>query len=198
MSASTANSAACAVSSTERPQTAQTCDGSRNFSGGMTLTDKDARSIYQVKRQRKSRHDAARLAGHYGITAKAIRDVWNHRTWVRATVSLWTVEDKKKYVSKKLCSACCDAGVSLVKSTAACTTCKGVVHEILRHRTGLGGNKAAASTARMAAGPPDYGPSHQTCDSCTYASLRSSGPNMIWRRQDRLHDGLLQESLDFI
>ncbi|EKX43541.1 hypothetical protein GUITHDRAFT_110347 [Guillardia theta CCMP2712] len=37
------------------------------------------------------------LAAQYGITAKAVRDIWNKRTWVHATHTLWTEEEKNEH-----------------------------------------------------------------------------------------------------
>ena len=104
MSASDDSSAACRVSTTQaslddRPETVQEGPGNNGTdglqilsSGGagtrMILTAEDARTIYQVKRKGKSHHDAASLGEHYRITAKAVRDVWRHRTWARPLLPL--------------------------------------------------------------------------------------------------------------
>jgi hypothetical protein len=186
------------VRPTVTPETSQPQEVPRNSFSGTTLTADDARTIYQVKKQGKSPHDAARLAGHYGITAKAVRDVWTHRSWARATLSLWTVEDMELYMRRQLCADCRHAGVNLEKITAACTTCTAKVRRIVRRRTDLGGTREneTAATAGPAAGPSAFEPSHESSDRCTFASLRSSGWDQIWRRQDRHHGGLLQEALD--
>jgi hypothetical protein len=186
---------------TETPGTAQPREGPRNSFSGTILAAEDARTIYQVKKQGKSPRDAARLAGLYGITAKAVRDVWTHRTWTRATMSLWTVEDMELYMRRQLCADCCHAGVNLEKITAACTTCKAKVRKIVRRRTDLRGTRenGTAATAGPAAGPSASEPSHESTlssDRYTFGSLRSSGWDQIWCRQDRHHSGLLQEALD--
>ena len=51
------------------------------------ITAADAAEIYNAK-FRKTRHDAVRLAAKFGITAKAIRDIWRRRTWKRTTMHL--------------------------------------------------------------------------------------------------------------
>ncbi|EKX37935.1 hypothetical protein GUITHDRAFT_115907 [Guillardia theta CCMP2712] len=33
----------------------------------------------------------------YGVTAKAIRDIWNKRTWAHATLELWSDEERSRY-----------------------------------------------------------------------------------------------------
>mmetsp|Transcript_46309 Transcript_46309/g.145291 ORF Transcript_46309/g.145291 Transcript_46309/m.145291 type:complete len:609 (-) Transcript_46309:104-1930(-) len=38
----------------------------------------------------------AALSRKYGISAKAVRDIWNRNTWVRATRDLWTKEEKEE------------------------------------------------------------------------------------------------------
>ncbi len=37
----------------------------------------------------KIRRESAKLALKYGVTAKSIRDIWNHRSWQKATMHLW-------------------------------------------------------------------------------------------------------------
>ena len=48
------------------------------------------------------------LAEKHGITSKAVRDVWNLRTWAWATKSFWTSED---FLRKHLCDSCQEQGV---------------------------------------------------------------------------------------
>ena len=38
----------------------------------------------------KTRGESIKLAVKYGVSAKAIRDIWNHKSWVKATMHLWT------------------------------------------------------------------------------------------------------------
>ena len=56
-------------------------------SSGAVITQADAVEIFRAQ-QGKTRHDAVRLAATYGVTAKAIRDIWRGRTWKRATMHL--------------------------------------------------------------------------------------------------------------
>ena len=56
------------------------------------------------------------LAEHYGITMKAVRDIWNLRTWTSATMPYWTSADHSRYLRKHLCKGCQRNGV---KSFAA-------------------------------------------------------------------------------
>jgi hypothetical protein len=61
------------------------------------ITESDAIDIFQAKIQR-SGVDSARLALRYGITAKAVRDIWVMRTWITTTMSYWTKEDTLQYL----------------------------------------------------------------------------------------------------
>ena len=61
------------------------------------------------------------LAEHYGVTMKAVRDIWNLRTWTAATMPYWTSADHRRYLRKHLCKTCQRSGV---KSFAeACNAC---------------------------------------------------------------------------
>ena len=155
------------------------------------LTSDDARAIYQVKNNGKDAHDAARLAEHYGITAKAIRDVWSHRTWVRATVTSWTHDEVKAYVHTRLCAGCRNAGISF-RHGMACQRCMRSVRRIRDLRAGSTGSQSngAAATVRTEAVPATTG------NNSTDPSLRRRSWNEIWLRQNSLHGGLLQEALD--
>jgi hypothetical protein len=155
------------------------------------LTKDDARAIYQVKNNGKGAHDAARLAEQYGITAKAIRDIWSHRTWVLATVTYWTHEQVTTYVHKRLCAGCRNAGINFDHGTA-CLRCMRSIRRIRELRAGGTGpqsNGAAATvgevTVPAAIGNDSAGP-----------SLRRRSWNEIWLRQNSIHEGLLQEALD--
>lgn len=45
---------------------------------------KDAAEIYTIKATANGKQpSAANISKRYGITAKAIRDIWNHRKWAR-------------------------------------------------------------------------------------------------------------------
>ena len=101
-------------------------EGAPQAMSSTSITSQDARMIYEVKRDGKTPHDAARLAMQYGITAKAVRDIWAHRTWKLATVSLWTLHEAKEYVKTKLCANChcaVAAGISLENATRGCAKC---------------------------------------------------------------------------
>ena len=37
----------------------------------------------------KMRGESAKLAKKFGVSAKAVRDIWNHKSWIKATNHLW-------------------------------------------------------------------------------------------------------------
>ena len=56
-----------------------------------TLTAHDAIDIYLAKALRSARDSSTSvLSKRYNITMKAVRDVWNLRTWAWATMPFWT------------------------------------------------------------------------------------------------------------
>jgi len=63
--------------------------------GSIVLKDADAVAIYLQKSSKdRDRGTAAQCAKQYGITAKAVRDVWNHRTWANQTFRYWTEQER--------------------------------------------------------------------------------------------------------
>ena len=77
------------------------------MSASCTITAKDARMIYKVKVNGKNCHDAGRLALQYCITPKAVRDIWRHRTWKHATMSLWMPVEIERSVKRTSRARCC-------------------------------------------------------------------------------------------
>ena len=56
-------------------------------------------TFYRAKLKKVTSRDrnAAALATEHGITQKAVRDVWNLRTWAAATRPFWNAEDREKW-----------------------------------------------------------------------------------------------------
>ena len=78
--------------------------------------------IFMRKKTRVSRDaTTAELAARYNITMKAVRDVWNMRTWTKTTMPYWDKSDLKTFLDKHLCSACRVRRVS--SFDAACPSC---------------------------------------------------------------------------
>jgi hypothetical protein len=74
-----------------------TCTDSAEARPRIVLTNQQARDIFQLKSGHgfASLHSASiRLASKYGVSSKAIRDIWKGRSWLEATFDLWNVEDR--------------------------------------------------------------------------------------------------------
>lgn len=52
------------------------------------LIDSQYSETYQLS-PKNFKIESAKLAMHSGICVKCIRDIWNHKCWVVATVHLW-------------------------------------------------------------------------------------------------------------
>jgi len=63
------------------------------------ITASDAIAIYQAK-ARKTHHTGSELALLYGVSPKAIRDVWNLRSWSLATEPYWCDKDRAKHAGR--------------------------------------------------------------------------------------------------
>jgi hypothetical protein len=83
--------------------------------------------IFEAKADREVRDTlAASVAARFGITAKAVRDIWNLRTWVQTTEPYWTPADHAHFLTKRpprLCEECKARNVS--SRSAACQRCAG-------------------------------------------------------------------------
>ena len=72
-----------------------------------TLTAHDAIDIYLAKASRSARDSSTSvLSKRYKITMKAVRDVWNLRTWVWCTMPYWPHADRNKFLRKHRCRHC--------------------------------------------------------------------------------------------
>ena len=99
-----------------------------------SITAKHARAIYIVKKNGKTCRDARLLAMQYGVTPKAVRDIWNHRTWKHATMSLWPMDEANKYIKKHLCACCSGAKTTDISPDIAlkgCTRCLRIVRSMV-------------------------------------------------------------------
>ena len=77
----------------------------------LRLRHEEAVAIYLAKLGPKSCKTAARLAAEFGITAKAVRDVWTGKTWADQTRCVWTVRIRGDYTPTSLLSAAATARV---------------------------------------------------------------------------------------
>jgi hypothetical protein len=81
--------------------------------GVCTISEEEAVIIFLAG----SRHSSsggrgklsARLSKEFGITTKAVRDIWNLRTWARATRPHWTKLDDETFTKKISRAAFCNS-----------------------------------------------------------------------------------------
>jgi hypothetical protein len=82
-----------------------------------------AMHIFRMKVEHRPRDELSDSLGkQYGITAKAVRDIWNLRTWMNTTKHLWTPEDHARFLQKKLCADCRNKSVQMLSE--ACEKCR--------------------------------------------------------------------------
>lgn len=65
---------------------------------GVGITAPAAITIYQAK-AKKTHRTGAHLSQLFGVTPKAIRDIWNLRSWTLTTKPYWSEQDREKYES---------------------------------------------------------------------------------------------------
>ena len=66
------------------------------------ISPQDALSIFLAAKHNRTKYDrlANRLAEEYGITSKAVRDIWSLRTWARITRPHWAKLDKDNFAKR--------------------------------------------------------------------------------------------------
>ena len=104
---------------------------SRSWSGPRALlTDQQAAQIYTIGQA--FRHcgmdplqggRSSMLAKKYGVSPKAIRDIWNRRTWQNGTRHLWAENDKPMIRSKKSVPSSRSSGCALSTIANATNLC---------------------------------------------------------------------------
>eukprot|EP00961_Rhodomonas_salina_P291821 3932356-Rhodomonas_salina.1 len=45
--------------------------------------------------------EAARIGAMHGVLPKTIRDIWNRKSWVKATRKLWTTEEAASFIPRR-------------------------------------------------------------------------------------------------
>jgi len=73
--------------------------------GVCRISSNDAILIFNAAKHDRTKRDrlANRFAKEFGITSKAVRDIWNLRTWVQTTKPFWTPPDETKFLKRELC-----------------------------------------------------------------------------------------------
>ena len=102
--------------------TARPCPALSQAAKDSVINASQAIEIFLAKARRKSRDPASRmLAEEYGISMKAVRDIWNFRTWKWETMPYWSQEDLHDFLMKHLCTGCRLKGVCSLQE--ACGSC---------------------------------------------------------------------------
>ena len=131
-------------------------DADSRLLGVCRISARTATFIYMAKHENNPRRGdrlAARLSEKFGITSKAVRDIWNLRTWARTTRSHWTQHDHIKFRNKKLYISCKKAGKSIEEASPECKVrkqhrrvCAKAMHRKSRGETA--GDMSASVTRR--------------------------------------------------
>ena len=76
---------------------------SASHRGVCTISSHDAIHIFVAAKHDRAKRDglAIRLANEFGITAKAVRDIWNLRTWAQVTKPFWSPLEECHFVKRK-------------------------------------------------------------------------------------------------
>ena len=124
------------------------------------LTSPSGSDLFPPAQAKRTPRDStsAVLAEHYGITMKAVRDIWNLRTWTSATMPYWTSADHSRYLRKHLCKSCQRNGVK--SFAAACNACS---KPRRRGRPALVRPAALGSADAMSQGDSDSAEEAFTC-----------------------------------
>mmetsp|Transcript_33981 Transcript_33981/g.54847 ORF Transcript_33981/g.54847 Transcript_33981/m.54847 type:complete len:254 (+) Transcript_33981:34-795(+) len=73
------------------------------------------------------------LALRHNLTCKAVRDIWNMRTWQKVTCKHWTQQDQQKILGKLLCCSCKESGHGFgLLQTAPCEACTRKTDDVLQ------------------------------------------------------------------
>jgi hypothetical protein len=81
----------------------------RSAPRGMCIIKKEqAVEIFKARDVNRKKQDklCTRLSAQYGISTKAVRDIWNLRTWSHVTKPFWTSKDARRMLLSRLCVAC--------------------------------------------------------------------------------------------
>ena len=125
---------------------------------GRKRTQLDAAAVVQMFLAKRSGYTgytgstlSNSLAAQYGLTAKAVRDIWNMRTWRKVTKPYWNAADHRKVLDKVLCAKCRGQGVAAI--TAACDECKAKHRKVEMEEDDGQEEEAAADTSAPQVSP---------------------------------------------
>ena len=92
--------------------------------GTCIISAEEAIAIYKARDENRKKRDklGIRLAAQYGISTKAVRDIWNLRTWSQVTQPYWTTADCRK-MERHSCSKNPAIAATETVSEDACDAC---------------------------------------------------------------------------
>jgi hypothetical protein len=137
--------------------------------GMCIITNEAAVAIFKARDENRQKQDklATRLSVLHGISTKAVRDIWNLRTWSHVTKPFWTAKDSRRVLLSKLCAACKKkpAIASIEDACEACTASATVADAAAQGSAGAQGCEVLCSVCGC--NPP----------------VRSSNPNDLTTRR---------------
>jgi hypothetical protein len=70
--------------------------------GVCTISSNDAILIFNAAKHDRTKRDrlATRFANEFGITPKAVRDIWNLHTWAQTTKPFWSPLDETQFLKR--------------------------------------------------------------------------------------------------
>lgn len=151
--------------------------------GVCTISAPAAVLIYNAKKGQAARRGdglAMGLAERFGITSKAVRDIWTMRSWASTTFPHWTPEDHDKFMKKKLCENCRNQGLTSFEH--ACVRCKARKPRGLAFSAPPPASSTLNSREKKAAGKEES-------DSCADSESESAGASLGKRRREGPEQG---------
>ena len=110
------------------PAVEKEASGSSLDTSSSSITEHEAVQIFHCRpnvpgqsRSFETASLARALGKRYGVTSKAIRDIWNRRSWAWATRVHWTLRERQEELKEVLCKDCRARGVLRIEE--ACATC---------------------------------------------------------------------------
>jgi hypothetical protein len=130
----------------------------------------DAVAIFRAKFDRTGSRSqlSTKLSEKYEITPRAVRDIWNLRTWAHATMPYWTTKEHNRFL---LMSQKIEAQGMIQNHTSVLPDHDRAMRRVEGHLIAQGPSR----TLQPASRPP-----------CV---------SLVWSRMDSTLDGLLEEAL---
>jgi len=119
--------------------------------GPRVLATVDAIEIFRARDRLGPGDTAILLAERFGVSVRAVQDIWNLRTWAKSTMGLWTAADVGTVVRRKLCESC--RGAELNSIDDACGACKSTTAALVKQHKQRRSNGEPGAGSAERAGP---------------------------------------------